>query len=334
MNITPNDIRNTDLPIAMRGYAREAVEDLLEAVSVALEESHLERCGWQEKYHELLTKYNRLAELEETLNSTLIVAKKTADEILQSARNDSERILEETSRNQKRLQHESETRLTSLQSTIIELEKSHGEYQSKLKQLIGQQLKTVEDLGFEFSKPDQSAEFVQEEIGEAQIYETEVLPEKISETGVSETESSIAEDLKAKNSEDSENTDSPEIGIGEEKKEPVANLSINRSVKRTVSKQSGSADQLYKKLAGSGQQRGPQTEIKAATESAPNFSPAPVPVPAPTKTAGQPASVSAPGDDGIIVFGRREDRERAITENSKILNDLDSVIDKFAENLK
>ncbi len=39
------------------------------------------------------------------------------------------------------------------------------------------------------------------------------------------------------------------------------------------------------------------------------------------------------GPDGIIVFGRKEDREKAVEENARILSELDSVVDKFAEEL-
>ncbi|MCH9031863.1 MAG: DivIVA domain-containing protein [candidate division Zixibacteria bacterium] len=45
------------------------------------------------------------------------------------------------------------------------------------------------------------------------------------------------------------------------------------------------------------------------------------------------ASGPRPGDDGIIVFGRKNDREKSPEENAKILREIDSVVDKFASDL-
>lgn len=61
------------------------------------------------------------------------------------------------------------------------------------------------------------------------------------------------------------------------------------------------------------------------------------------KAETQPAPLTAPqrrtsngeltGPDGIVVFGRREDREKALEENVRVLTGLDSVVDQFAEQL-
>lgn len=45
------------------------------------------------------------------------------------------------------------------------------------------------------------------------------------------------------------------------------------------------------------------------------------------------ASSARPGNDGIVVFGRKNDRDKSPEENAKILSEIDSVVDKFAREL-
>lgn len=109
-------------------------------------------------------------------------------------------------------------------------------------------------------------------------------------------------------------------------------------------------DTLYKKLASDSQesheashettQKTSQdvsadvTQSEAAVEATPEAS-------APSKESDKSSvkkQQSRPpldtGPDGIVVFGRKEDREKAVEENARILSDLDSVVDKFAEELR
>lgn len=86
-------------------------------------------------------------------------------------------------------------------------------------------------------------------------------------------------------------------------------------------------DTLYKKLAGEheSQRKTPadtnETKPTANTSAAPN-------------TKKNSPELPGPGPDGIMVFGRKEDRERSVEENVKVLQELDSVIDRFTEELE
>ncbi|MFQ5606943.1 MAG: DivIVA domain-containing protein [Candidatus Zixiibacteriota bacterium] len=94
-------------------------------------------------------------------------------------------------------------------------------------------------------------------------------------------------------------------------------------------------DTLYKKLAREEESQrsmeeapdnaganGAQTDAETQTESKS------------AKKVMPPPALPGPGPDGILVFGRREDRDRSLEENVKVLREIDSVIDRFAEELE
>lgn len=83
-------------------------------------------------------------------------------------------------------------------------------------------------------------------------------------------------------------------------------------------------DTLYRKLA-----REHETERKIIAETAIKESAS-----SSASKRDAAAVLPGPGPDGIMVFGRKEDRERSVEENVKVLQELDSVIDKFAEELE
>ena len=85
-------------------------------------------------------------------------------------------------------------------------------------------------------------------------------------------------------------------------------------------------DTLYKKLA-----REHESEREVTAEAAKNAAENTSADPDPKK---KPPQLPGPGPDGILVFGRKEDRERSVEENVKVLRDLDSVIDRFTEELE
>ena len=107
---------------------------------------------------------------------------------------------------------------------------------------------------------------------------------------------------------------------------PDAGEDTSHQTTPVTSDNSPDEDTLYKKLA-----REHDSERVVTAEAAKNVAKNTSANSDPKK---KPPKLPGPGPDGILVFGRKEDRERSVEENVKVLRDLDSVIDRFTEELE
>ena len=102
--ITPLDIENKKFSKqVINGYSVEEVDDFLEELTIAYEKIYKEATenrGKTEKLSEDLTKYQSL---EATLQNTLLMAQKTAEDVKTTAQKQADAILAEAQGRQKKL---------------------------------------------------------------------------------------------------------------------------------------------------------------------------------------------------------------------------------------
>src|SRR5262249_50558871 len=96
MDVTPRELRDTDIREGFRGYHRDDVDELLERAASTIE-------GLTERVRQLTERVSstegntgRNRETEEMLQRTLILAQKTADEAIAEAQERSRTLLEES----------------------------------------------------------------------------------------------------------------------------------------------------------------------------------------------------------------------------------------------
>ena len=85
MKITPVDIQHKQFKKALQGYSREDVDAFLDDVIETLETEIDERTKLEARIGELQEKLAHFRAMEESLQSTLILAQRTADEVKASA---------------------------------------------------------------------------------------------------------------------------------------------------------------------------------------------------------------------------------------------------------
>lgn len=143
MALTPNDILNKEFNQKFRGYDANEVNDYLDII-VADYESMLSQINQLKQ--DLATakeKNEYFAQLQDSLNSSIVVAQEAADRLKQNARKEAELILFEAEREADRSITAAADTAKSIVTESDALRRSSKTYRSKLEQTIRQQLELV-----------------------------------------------------------------------------------------------------------------------------------------------------------------------------------------------
>ncbi len=92
MKITPVDIQHKEFKKSLQGYAREDVDQFLDEIIQSMEEEIEERSRLQLIIAELEEKVSHFKAMESSLQSTLVLAQRTADELKAAAHKEVELI--------------------------------------------------------------------------------------------------------------------------------------------------------------------------------------------------------------------------------------------------
>lgn len=345
MSVTPIDIRNAKFNTSMRGFNRDEVDDYLQNVAGALESVLQEQAELTEKYEKLQEEHNKLSEIEETLKSTLIDAKTTANSILQNAKEDAKLTISKAQESADRIESEARRKVEIMRKQVADISDVRDSYREKLGEMISCHLNNLQNLAIvepDFSGIDLDSHLSDDELSNQRELSDEAESTVAAETADSEESENSDKSLIASKPIDQSQLDENNSSIKQSNKlasdvnSAIANAARTVEISAAVAdsetpKTSESADnndpELYRKLSEDDSQENKtessesKEEPKEATAALPHKSSA-------AKGNGSPA-----GSDGILVFGRREDREKAVEENARVLSELDSVVDRFAEEL-
>lgn len=142
--LTPLDVRRKELPIAMRGYDRQRVEEFRAEVADELE--RLTRINQDlearaKGFHEQLRTFR---ERDKALNDALISAQQLRAEIREQADREAQLILREARAEGDRLLDEQRAEIRRLQEEIAGLERMRRGYLAQLRSLAERQLAEIE----------------------------------------------------------------------------------------------------------------------------------------------------------------------------------------------
>jgi cell division initiation protein len=109
MEITPRELRDTEIHSEMRGYSRDEVNDLLERAAASIEASNQRVTQLQDRLTSAQSEASRTRETEDILHRTLLLAQRAADEAVAEATAKSRQMVEEAEMSSRRLIAESES---------------------------------------------------------------------------------------------------------------------------------------------------------------------------------------------------------------------------------
>ena len=148
--ITPLDIENKKFSKQMvNGYNVDEVDEFLDEITADYEKLYKENKELKENTEELHNDVGQYRTIESTLQNTLVIAQKTADEIQNVAKQQAEQIIKDA-------EHQAKTRLDELNTQIMikekelnELKKQFSVYKKKMESLLISQLELIKDMAEE-----------------------------------------------------------------------------------------------------------------------------------------------------------------------------------------
>ena len=144
--ITPLDIENKKFAKQrLSGYSVEEVDDFLDEITADYERMYKENNELKAKMEELKDKMEHYENIETTLNNTLVMAQKTADEVRNVAKQQADQIV-------KSAQEEANHSLTDIENKILlrgkeleDLKKQFDVYKAKMESLLISQLELLKE---------------------------------------------------------------------------------------------------------------------------------------------------------------------------------------------
>lgn len=145
--ITPLDIENKKFSKQMvNGYNVDEVDELLDEITADYEKLYKENKALKDNAEELHNDVGQYKDIESTLQNTLIIAQKTADEVQNVAKKQAEQIIKDAEYQAKTKLDEINTQLMIKEKELDELKKQFSVYKAKMESLLISQLELIKDM--------------------------------------------------------------------------------------------------------------------------------------------------------------------------------------------
>lgn len=148
--ITPLDIENKKFAKQMvNGYNVNEVDDFLDELTIAYEKLYKENAELKSNTEELHNDVGQYKNLETTLQNTLVMAQKTADEIQDVAKKQAEQIIKDAESKAKESVDELNLQITMKEKELDDLKRQFDVYKAKMESLLISQLELIKDINNE-----------------------------------------------------------------------------------------------------------------------------------------------------------------------------------------
>ena len=145
--ITQLDIENKKFSKQMvNGYNVDEVDEFLDEITADYEKLYKENKALKDNAEELHNDVGQYKDIESTLQNTLIIAQKTADEVQNVAKKQAEQIIKDAEYQAKTKLDEINTQLMIKEKELDELKKQFSVYKAKMESLLISQLELIKDM--------------------------------------------------------------------------------------------------------------------------------------------------------------------------------------------
>lgn len=148
--ITPLEIENKKFAKQMmNGYSVEEVDEFLDDLTLDYEKSFKENAELKSKVEDLEAGLAHYKTIEGTLQSTLVMAQNTAEEVKEVARQQAEQIIKEAEGNAKKSVEDLGQEILMKKKELEDLKKQFDVYKAKMEALLISQLELLKDVNNE-----------------------------------------------------------------------------------------------------------------------------------------------------------------------------------------
>ena len=145
--ITPLDIENKKFARKMmNGYSVDEVDDFLDDLTVEFEKLYKENSEYKVKVEKLEQDMEHYKTIETTLQSTLVMAQSTAEEVKDVARQQAEQIINEAKVAAQKEVDTLENEIALKRHELDDIQKQFDIYKAKMESLLISQLELLKDI--------------------------------------------------------------------------------------------------------------------------------------------------------------------------------------------
>ena len=145
--ITPLDIENKKFAKQMvNGYSVDEVDDFLDDLTVEYEKLFKENSEYKSQVEKLKEDMEHYKTIETTLQSTLVMAQTTAEEVKNVAREQAEQIVNEAKVNAQKEVDSLTNQITIKQKELDDVQKQFDVYKAKMESLLISHLEILKEM--------------------------------------------------------------------------------------------------------------------------------------------------------------------------------------------
>lgn len=148
--ITPLDIENKRFSKQMmNGYSVEEVDDFLDDLTADYSKNYKEATELKAKVEELTQSLEHYKTIEETLQSTLVMAQKTADDVKKVAQQQADQIINDAKGTAQKQANDLDNEIVAKKRELEDVKKQFDIYKAKMESLLISQLELLKDINKE-----------------------------------------------------------------------------------------------------------------------------------------------------------------------------------------
>lgn len=155
--LTPMDIHNKEFKRGFRGYSEEDVDAFMNNIAGDYEKVYREYCELKERCDSLQDKLTQYEKMEATMNSTLMLAQQTAENVKASAKKEADLVLQEAEAKKKQMVEETTRSLQETQQAVDKMKTQVSAFQAKMRVILTSQLRLLDDMAIDTEAADAAA---------------------------------------------------------------------------------------------------------------------------------------------------------------------------------
>lgn len=145
--ITPLDIENKKFSKqVVNGYNVEEVDDFLDDLTVDYTKSYKETSELKTKVEELEKSLEHYKTIEDTLQNTLLMAQKTAEDVKNVAKQQADQIINEAKGTAQKQANDLDNQIVAKKKELDDIKKQFDIYKAKMESLLISQLELLKDI--------------------------------------------------------------------------------------------------------------------------------------------------------------------------------------------
>ena len=146
MVLSPIDIEQKTFRVALRGYAEEEVDQFLDEIVIAIREYERQLRDANERVAVLEEQLEANRETEDRIKKTLVIAQRTADQVVDEARGEAQQLLVEARTKATEVDAERVQERETLTADLDRMRSSVGSLKERLLALADSTMGKVEEL--------------------------------------------------------------------------------------------------------------------------------------------------------------------------------------------